>query len=327
MEMVGRDDLSSAVGMGAALFNASRIIGPAVAGLVIGVAGVSAAFFLNALSFGGVLGALLLMDPARLLPPPPFARPGSAGEVSSRLGEGVSYVRRTPIAAMAVLVLGCSATFAMNFNVLVPPFARDVLGTGAEGFGFLMAASGTGSLIAALWLAFGRGARPTVVAGGAILLGVSVVALSVTRAYPAAAVLMFAAGFGGIAMGVSANMTLQLAVPDELRGRVMSVYTTIFAGTSPIGGLMAGSIASAAGVSAAFLVGGIGATVTGLLAMAWLVRYRRRRAAIRATARSNVRPTPKPTAAQPLATQPVAAPNTSAAFSPPKPNDVESTRS
>jgi MFS family permease len=325
IEMVGRSDLPSAVALGAALFNASRIVGPALAGLVIAFIGIPAAFLVNALSFLGVLAALLLMDPSALEPAPQFDRPKSIRGVVDALGEGVAFVRTTAVARLAVLMVGFVATLAMNWNVLVPVFARDVLGTGAAGFGFLMAVTGIGSLVAALWMTFGRGRRLTMIVGGSLLLGLSSIALSATGTYPLAAALLFLSGLGGILMAVSANLTLQLSVPDHLRGRVMSVYTTIFAGTSPIGGLIAGSIASAAGVQVAFLVGGIGATIVALIAAAWLVRYRRaqREAAAGQAAAGQAVARPQPGALP----QSVALPRTSAAFSPPKPNEVESTRS
>jgi MFS family permease len=269
-ELVGRDDMPSAIGLSAAMFNASRIIGPAIGGLVIAAAGVKAAFLLNAVSFGAVLVAYGVMRPAELYPLARAPRPGSAAEVFRSLRDGLVYVRRTPVVLLGVTTVGLVSLFAMNFQVLVPILARDVLEVGAEGFGFLMAASGVGSLIASVWLAFGRGIRPRVIVGGAILIGASVAALGMTTSYPVAAALLFFAGMGGIAMAVSANMTNQLTAPDELRGRVIGVHTTIFLGSTPIGGIVAGMIASIAGVEAAFLVGGSVALVVGLAGAVWL---------------------------------------------------------
>ena len=137
----------------------------------------------------------------------------------------------------------------MNFSVIIPPYADDVLDSGAAGYGFLMAASGVGSLLAALWLAFGGGARIRRIAYGAIVLGVAEIALGASASYPVALLLMIVVGFGGILMAATANTTMQLAVPDGLRGRVMSVYTTIFAGSTPIGGPLMGGLASAFGVA------------------------------------------------------------------------------
>jgi MFS family permease len=331
-EMVGRADISSAVALSASLFNATRIVGPAIAGLVIAAAGVQVAFLANALSFGAVLVAMALMRPAELAPIGRLERPESVGAVVGSLVDGLAYVRRTPVILLGVATLGLVATFAMNFQVLVPLLARDVLGVGPQGFGFLMASSGVGSLIASLWLAFGRGARPHIIVGGATIIGAAVLGLGLTTSYPVAALLLFIAGFGGIAMAVSTNLTNQLTAPDELRGRVVSVHTTIFAGSSPIGGLLAGSIASVAGVQAAFLVGGGAAFIVGLAGAIWLRGAIRRGVIVAgpvARRRPNAAAIPGPDAASGGAAigQAETAPMTSAAFSPPNPNEVERTRS
>ena len=270
VELVGKPDIPSAVGLSASMFNASRILGPAIGGLVIAAAGVQTAFLINALSFGAVLVAYAMMRESELSPVAHLERPRSAGDVFRSLREGLVYVRRTPVVLLGVATVGLVSMFAMNFQVLVPILARDVLDVGAEGFGFLMAASGIGSLIASFWLAFGKGIRPRVVVGGALLIGSAVLALGFTTSYPVAAGLLFFGGMGGIAMAVSANLTNQLTAPDELRGRVIGVHTTIFVGSSPIGGLIAGAIASLAGVEVAFRVGGAAALVVGLIGAIWL---------------------------------------------------------
>ena len=160
VEMVGREDIGNAVALNSAMFNSARIIGPAVAGLLIGAVGIAAAFVIDALSFLAVIGALLLMDERELRPAPPIARPHSLGEIRVQLAEGLHYVRRTPLVFIAVVVIGLVSTVALNFSVIMPAYAKDVLHGDAATYGFLMAASGVGSLLAALWLAFGSGARP-----------------------------------------------------------------------------------------------------------------------------------------------------------------------
>lgn len=268
VEMVGRDDVANAVALNSAMFNGARVLGPAVAGLVIGAAGIAPAFLINGLSFLAVIGGLLRMRDEELVPVRLAERPRTMAQVRSALAEGLRYVRRTPPVLLATVVVGFVSTVAMNFQVIVPAFARSVLGVGAEGFGFLMAASGVGSVLAALGLAFGR-PRPSVLLGGAVVLGAAQVALAGTTSYPVAALLLFLAGAGGIAMAATANTTIQLAVPDGLRGRVMSVYTTVFAGSAPVGGLFVGSLASAAGIQAAVLVGGLLGVGVAVAAWAW----------------------------------------------------------
>jgi MFS family permease len=274
VEMVGRDDVANAVGLNSALFNASRILGPAMAGLTIGAFDISIAFLLNGLSYLAVILAYLVMRDEDLRPAPRIDRPSSVRDVVDTLAEGLRYVRHTPVVLLAVVVVGTVATFGMNFSVLTPPLAQDVLHSDASGFGFLMAASGIGSLAAALGIAFAGRARTAFIAWGAIVLGVAELILSVSRSFPLSLVAMALIGFGGIGMAATANTAIQLTVPDRLRGRVMSVYTTVFAGSTPIGGLLLGGLASASGVPIALLAGGAVSALVGIAAIVWLRRAR-----------------------------------------------------
>ncbi|MEA2620048.1 MAG: hypothetical protein QOC97_821, partial [Chloroflexota bacterium] len=207
-----------------------------------------------------------------LRPTTRIARPGSVSGVMTQLREGLHYVRVTPVVLVAMLVLGLVATVGMNFSVIIPAYASDVLDSDASGYGFLMAASGVGSLVAALWLAFGGRARPRRIAYGAMILGLGEVGLGASGAFPMSLLLMVAVGFGGILMAATANTTIQMAVPDALRGRVMSVYTTIFAGSTPIGGPVMGGLASAFGVAVSLAIGGVLAVAVGLGSLAWIRR-------------------------------------------------------
>jgi len=274
VEMVGREDVSNAVALNSALFNAARIIGPAIAGLTIGVFGVSVAFLLNGLSYIGVILALLLMRTAELQSPPLIPRPASARAVLSSLSEGLGYVRRTPIVLLAVLLVGWVSTFGMNFTVLMPALARDVLGTDASGYGFLMAASGLGALTGALWLASAKRTRPILIGVGGVVFGAFEVALGFSQIYALSLLAMLIVGFGSVAMTATANATVQLHAPDQLRGRVMSVYMTIFVGSTPIGSLIMGAIASSYGTDIAVSLGGALSAVAALYAIVWLRRIR-----------------------------------------------------
>jgi len=257
VEMVGREDVANAVALNSAVFNGARVVGPAVAGLVIGFIGLAACFFLNAASFLGVLMAYLLMRDSELLPSPRMAVARTVGGVVAQVEEGLAYVRRTATIRLAIVTLGVVATAGMNFSVLVPVYARNVLGGDATTYGFLMAATGIGSLACALMIA--AGLRPTLrlLVGGAAVLGGSLVALAAIQNQALALPIMLCLGWAVIAMAATTNTIIQMTVPDHLRGRVMSIYTTIFAGSSPIGGLIAGSIAALAGVSVALLFGGM----------------------------------------------------------------------
>ncbi|TAK01642.1 MAG: MFS transporter, partial [Chloroflexota bacterium] len=276
VEMVGREDVGNAVALNSAVFNGARIIGPAVAGITIGLTDISVAFLVNGLTFSAVIGGYLAMDAATLRSPSRIVRPASLGAVFRDVAEGLRYVRSAPLVLMAILVLGAVATFGMNFSVIVPALARDVLDVGAEGYGFLMAATGVGSFGIAMAIAFGRRIRPAFVGLGGAALGLAELALAVSGSFELSLVAMFVVGLGGIGMAATANTLIQVSVPDHLRGRVMGVYTMVFAGSTPIGGLVVGSVASAAGVPLAIAVGGAASLVAGLAGYAW---YRRIRAA------------------------------------------------
>jgi MFS family permease len=148
-----------------------------------------------------------------------------------------------------------------------------VLDSDAAGYGFLMAASGVGSLLAALWLAFGNGTRIRRIGYGALILGAGEIALGASRSLPISLLLMVGVGFGGILMAATANTTMQLAVPDGLRGRVMSVYTTVFAGSTPIGGPVMGGLASFFGVAISLVIGGMLSVFVGAGALVWIRRH------------------------------------------------------
>jgi MFS family permease len=287
VEMVGREDVANAVGLNSALFNASRILGPAAAGLLIGAFDLSIAFLVNALSYLAVIAAYGVMDDTKLRAVSTTNRPTTWAEVVENLMEGARYGRHTPLVLLAVTIVGLGATFGLNFQVLVPPLADNVLDVGAIGYGFLMAASGLGSTIAALAVAFSRRPGPRPIAIGAIVLGLASIGLAWSSSFPLSMLFLAIAGAGGIGMAVSANTAIQLAVPDHLRGRVMAFYTTIFSASVPAGGLLVGAIASAGGVALAIFVGALLTLVVGVVGWVWLARIH--------GARSR-RPRPSPTA-------------------------------
>jgi len=261
-EMVPVDEVGRAVAFNSAMFNGARVIGPAIGGVLIGVIGVAGCFAVNALSFLAVLVALLLMREVELHPAPRGARPRSARAVATSLAEGLRYVRNTPIIALCVFVIGVISGVAMNFNVIIPPLARLTLQIGAPGLGALMAAVGFGSLAGALTVAALREPRRSMIVIGGALLGAFSVAAGVAAssdsvlAVPLTALALFGAGLGAISMAATANASIQTTTPPALRGRVMSVYTTVFAGSTPIGGLATGAVVAALGATGALGVAG-----------------------------------------------------------------------
>jgi MFS family permease len=265
VEMVGREDVANAVALNSAVFNGARILGPAIGGVLIGIFGLAVCFLLNGLSYLAVLVGLSLMRDEELLAVAHPPRPRSFGAVAEQLAEGLRYVRRTTTILVAIGVLGIVSTVALNFQVLIPVYAQSVLHGDATTYGYLMAASGVGSLISALLIAFGL--RPTLrlLLTGAALIGVALIALAFSPSLAVSLPIMGVLGWSVIAMAATTNTLIQLTVPDELRGRVMSVYTTVFAGSTPIGGLLSGLLAAAVGVAATLvLVGSISLATAGV---------------------------------------------------------------
>ena len=270
VELTGREDLVNAIALNSAAFNTARIVGPAVAGLLIGRFGVAPAFLLNGLSFLVVLGALAAVR-AEGRP-----RPRAPGTVLAEVGAGVRYALATPRVAMVLGLVLAVSVCVFNFNVYVPLLARNVLGEGAEGFGFLMSAVGFGAVTGALALATLGGRRPPLAAilTAAVIACAGLLALAQVGRFGAAVPLLFVTGFGAIIFMASCNTTLQLSAPDELRGRIMGLYALMFGGATPIGAFLVGSLAELAGVRVT--LGAAGAT--GLVALAAIALWWRRRA-------------------------------------------------
>ncbi len=271
VEMVGKDDLMNAIALNSSLFNAARIIGPAIAGVLLAAVGPAAAFGINAVSYLAVIAGLLMMT---LGPHVDVAR----GRGLAQLREGLGYVRATEGVLRPILLVGLVATFGMNFNVWIPLLAKQDLDSGAGGFGLLMAASGVGSLIGALALAFlVTSVKRWMLFATAGALGALDLLLALAGAVPLAlgvAMLVLAAiGFCSTTTMAMANTTVQTTAPDELRGRVMSVYTTVFAGTAPFGALVAGAISNTFGTPTSLLVGGL-VTMTAVAAVAFWSQVR-----------------------------------------------------
>jgi len=276
VELVGREDVVNAVALNSMLFNAARIVGPAAAGLMIAWIGIAPVLFANAASFLAVIAGLLMMDQAAFFVKPARGE-GSAGQ---RLREGLSYTWRTPDVLLIMIVVAAIGTFGYNFSVTLPLIAGFVLHTSAAGFGGLSAFLGIGSLAAAIFTAYARQVtiRRLLVASTvfSMLLG----AVAVVPVFAFSAVLLVALGFAGVTFGTTANTLLQLTVPDQLRGRVMSLYFLLFAGSTPIGGLLIGTASDIAGVSAALLL----CAALCLLGLGGALLYRRAMAAPAAAA-------------------------------------------
>jgi MFS family permease len=266
VELVGRDHLMNAIALNSGVFNAARIVGPALGGVLIAHYGVALAFLVNGVTYLPVIAALLAMRPAAA------PRRPRSGRLGAEIADGLRYARRTPLIALVLSLVCAISVFTINHNVTVPLLARDVLGEQVRGFGFLMAAVGVGAVAGAALLAqFGRG-RPPVggLISAALVLSAGILGLSVVREFWLAAGVLFVVGLVQILLLSSCNTTLQVTVPDDLRGRVMSLYTLLFAGVSPFGAFFIGGIAEAFGVPVALAAGGgLGLACVVILAVRW----------------------------------------------------------
>lgn len=242
VEMVGREDLLNAIALNSSIFNAARTVGPAVAGVVVALIGEGPAFALNAASFVFVIASLLLM---RL---PPFQSPGG-GQRRGQLREGLRYIQNEPRVRALLLQAAAISFFCFTYIPLLPVFARDILHVGASGLGMLSATSGLGALTAALMLAqFGDALpRGRLVRMAALLQPLLMIAFSASRWMPLSLLLIGLAGWAGVTTMALTNTLIQSIVPDRLRGRVMSVFTLLLMGLSPMSGMLAGGIAQVAG--------------------------------------------------------------------------------
>ena len=274
VEMVGREDLPNAIALNSSLFNMARILGPGLGGLIIAWLGVAPLFLLNALSFIPVITGLFLIDNSTLYAqvkrtPAGKDAPGQGTLQSMR--EGLAYVARTPSILLIITVIGVVSLFGINFNVVLPLFATDVLHVGAVGFGFISSAFGFGSLCSALWLAWSN-RRPGVTW---LLYGIGIfcvleILFALSHLYLLSLVLIAGVGFAQIAFSATANTIVQTVAPDRLRGRVMSVYMMVFAGSVPPGNLFTGGIAHLFGAPVALLAGAGLSLVAGVVA--WALR-------------------------------------------------------
>jgi MFS family permease len=254
LEMVGdRADLPNAIALNSSMFNAARLIGPAIAGLAISVVGEGAVILVNAVSYLAVLASLLMMRIPRRRPPHARAR------MLAHIREGFRYAFGFPPIRSVLLMVATVSLVAVPFTVLLPVVATEVLGGGASTLGFLMGATGLGALAGALYLASRSTVRGLgrIIVGAAAVFGLGLIGVALSRSLLLTLGLLMLAGFGMMTQMASSNTVLQTIVDDDKRGRVMSLYSMAFLGTAPVGSLLAGSIASRWGAPLAIGLGGV----------------------------------------------------------------------
>lgn len=256
-DIVGKQYIANAVALQSAAFNGTGILGPSLAGLALGFIGTAACFYINAVSFLAVIIALLMMSS---IP----NRTQRKQTMIQNLREGFGYVRGNRTVAALLILIALVGLLGRPYTQLMPAVQRDVLHVGATGLGILMAFSSIGALIGALAIAslsdFKH--RGLMLMGSIAVFGVALISFSLSRSFPLSLGLLVLVG-GGATMSMSTtNMLIQLNVPGEFRGRIMSMYTMIAMGMMPLGSMLLGTIADFIGVPETLLLGGIGCLVT-----------------------------------------------------------------
>jgi MFS family permease len=252
-EMVGRDDLINAIALNSSMMNGARIVGPAVAGILVGLVGEGWCFLLNGLSYLAVIIGLIFITAGNN---PPGEDVGSRWEA---IVEGFRFVVHTRPVRALLLLLGLVSLMGMPYSVLMPIFADEILKGGPQALGVLMGAAGVGALLGAVMLAGRQGVRGlgswvmTACAG----FGVSLILFSTSRTFWLSTCLLVPVGFSMMVQMASSNTLIQSMVPDRLRGRVMAVYSMMFVGMAPFGALFAGVIAHLSGAPMTVAIGGI----------------------------------------------------------------------
>jgi MFS family permease len=270
IELVGKEDLMNAIALNSMIFNGARIIGPAIAGLIMGYTNIAFCFFLNAVSYLAVVISLFFVKPKAL----ELKKRGDT-RILSEIKDGLSFIAKTPTLMNTLVLVAIMGTFVPNFNVLVPVFAKEILHQRESGFGLLMSFLGFGSFLGAMIIAaFSKsGPKRMFLYGIPWLVGILMVFTGFTNAYFITACFLALTGLCFVSFSSSANSTMQLNSPDTYRGRVMSVYTLVFAGSTPFGNLFAGYMSEHYSARGGFVGCGVG--ILFLMVILMLTRYKK----------------------------------------------------
>ena len=263
VEMVGKDDLMNAIALNSSLFNGARVIGPAIAGFLIGAVGIAWCYFLNGLSYVAVIAGLLMM---RL---PAYKRPPQTTSSWTGFREVLAYLKNDKKMRTLMVLTAVLSVFGFPYISMMPVFARDVLHRGAGGYGALTSSIGSGAVIGALAIALSSArirARGRLMLAGGAAFGVLLMLFAASRSLALSMVLLALAGCAMIVNNAIGNTLLQTGAPDHLRGRVMGFYSFVFVGMAPFGAFLFGVVAEYVGVSAAIAAGGAIVSLTVMIA-------------------------------------------------------------
>lgn len=261
VELVGKEDLHNAIALNSSMFNAARVVGPSVAGILVAAIGEGWCFLINAVSFLAVIAGLLAI---RLTPRAAAQGPAS---VLAHLAEGFRFAWTTPFVRAALLLLGAGGLLGSSYMTLMPVFAGEILNTGARGLGILLSAAGAGSLAGALSLAARRQSAglSRLVLGAALGFGACLAVFPLSRDLRISALILVPAGYCMIVFMAGANTLLQLRVPDALRGRIMAFFSMMIIGMTPFGALLSGSLAHWLGAPVTVSLSGLAILVVTVL--------------------------------------------------------------
>ncbi|MDQ5816140.1 MAG: MFS transporter [Actinomycetota bacterium] len=268
VEMVGPPDLSNVVGLNSTIFTSARMLGPALAAVLIAAFGVTVCFFINAASYVAVIGSLYAMRPEELHRSDPVPR--SKGQLRA----GVRYVWTRPELRSAILLVSIIGTFAFNFRILLPLMARTTFDGDAGTYGALAAMMGAGTVMGALGVASRVRPRRRVLIGSALAYGVMIIAAGAAPTIEIELALLVPMGAAGIAFLSTANAMMQLNSTDSMRGRVMALYAVVFLGSTPIGSPITGWLAETVGIRGTFYITGALTIAAALVALQWARRQR-----------------------------------------------------
>ncbi len=258
IEMVGPERLVNAVSLNSVIVHCARMVGPALAGIVIATAGVEPCFLLNALSFPAMVIALVRMAPAELSTPPRVLREAGALRASLR------YVARTPALAVPLAMMALVGMLSFNFQVLLPLLARFTFDGGPQTYALLVSSMGVGSVGGAL-IAGARGrVSPQLLVGASAAFGAFTLLAAAAPTLPLAAAALVPVGAASVTFAAGVNSTLQLVVEPQMRGRVLALYSVVFLGSTPIGAPIAGALSELAGPRAGLMLGALAALVAAL---------------------------------------------------------------
>ncbi len=266
VEMTSRDDLMNAVSLNSSIVNGARVIGPAVAGLLMAHVGITWCFLLNGLSFLAVIGGLLMM---RL---PPFVPPTQPSSTGRHVLEGFAYVAGHRRVRILLLLFGVVGIFGWSYSVLLPAYATDILHVGETGYANLLSANGLGALLGALSVAtYGSRVRPRLmILGGLWIFSAMLVLVAIVRWYPLVLLCMAVGGWGMLVYFSTTNTLIQTSVTDEMRGRVMGIWALVFGGMLPVGGIESGVVSQAVGVPWTIATGALVCAAAALITW-WVV--------------------------------------------------------